>query len=536
MKFVIPTFVVTGIILFIAIYVLGMLPTLAFGYYGIGFCFLVLTIVSMLWSEDGNNVYTSTIFIISLIATGCLLIIFPLITTWNLFHSSDYHQLLKSHAEIQVVKETLPISDPAATRIVDIEQARLIASSMLGENEKLVTISELSQFTEQEINGEWYWIAALQHNSYWTWRDNKAGTFGYIKISSIDENDRELILNDREGKEILLKYQPEAYYSTDLERLLYRNGYKTRPTTDYTYEVDDLHGYGWWVCTIYEKTIGYSGSNAIGVVVVDPANGSKTEYSIENAPDWIDCIQPRRFINKQINYWGEFVDGWKFSKEHKLARSVEVDNIRIGKDKYYYTGITSQSSDRSNTSYMLVNTRNKQVLWCKRASVMESLVRHEAEARVQNFGYIAGNALPYNQGGLATYVMSLKTESGSRQLIAFGSMDNYEIIGIGKTKREAFNNYKASYSKENHKDFSKNLVSSGMSLKGKITRISDILEGNVRAFMLDTNDSLIFRINEDVSSEILLTNLNDEVIIEFDQTEGREIIASGFENINITGQ
>ena len=47
----------------------------------------------------------------------------------------------------------------------------------------------------------------------------------------------------------------------------------------------------------------------VGVVIVDPQTGVTKEYSIENTPTWVDRIQPEKFIETQLNDWGQYVNG-----------------------------------------------------------------------------------------------------------------------------------------------------------------------------------------------------------------------------------
>ena len=159
----------------------------------------------------------------------------------------------------------------------------------------------------------------------------------------------------------MIKYQPEAYFGDFLERHLYFNGYFNTGLTDYTFEIDD-DGVPYWVVTKYKKTIGFYGDNADGVVVVNTETGKCTEYTIDQAPTWIDRIQPDKFVEEQLNDWGNFVKGfWNFSNENKLQVTQKLSLV-YGEDNrsYWYTGLTSVGADEATVGFVLVDTRSKQ--------------------------------------------------------------------------------------------------------------------------------------------------------------------------------
>jgi hypothetical protein len=70
--------------------------------------------------------------------------------------------------------------------------------------------------------------------------------------------------------------------------------------TDFSFEIDD-QGMPYWVVTKYEKRIGFSGNEAVGVVLVNAQTGAIK--NIQLTPKWVDRIQPINFIENQLNDW-----------------------------------------------------------------------------------------------------------------------------------------------------------------------------------------------------------------------------------------
>mgnify|MGYP000473348581 FL=1 len=176
---------------------------------------------------------------------------------------------------------------------------------------------ELGHFCIQKIQNELYWVAPLLHSGFFKWINNSEGTAGYVMVSATNERDVKLV-QQIDGKPLKIKYQPSAYFQSEIHRHAYLNGYSTIGLTDFTFEIND-EGKPFWVITTYDKTIGFSGNNATGVLVVDAQNGAIQEYSIANTPKWVDRIQPLDFIEDQLNDWGTLIHGYfNFSNEDKL--------------------------------------------------------------------------------------------------------------------------------------------------------------------------------------------------------------------------
>jgi hypothetical protein len=53
--------------------------------------------------------------------------------------------------------------------------------------------------------------------------------------------------------------------------------------------------------TKYEKKIGFSGNDAVGIILVNAQTG---EIKFINTLSWVDRIQPIDFIEEQLNDWG----------------------------------------------------------------------------------------------------------------------------------------------------------------------------------------------------------------------------------------
>lgn len=498
-----------------------LMPTFAYGFYGIPF---LITILGVLLYKLHSKV-SVVITIVGLLS----LLVLPFLTSAPiLFHSDDYRNVIGKVDISNFTEDVAPV-DINKVRIVDQAMAKKIGSKILGNDASLGSRAKLGTFNIQQVKGELYWVAPLIHKDIFKWLNKPQGTPGYVMVSANNERDVRLIQKVN-GKDILLKYQTNAYFGDYINRYVYLNGYMTKGITDFSFEVDDnLNPY--WVVTIYEKTVGFEGSDAIGVVVVDAQTGEMKEYSIEDAPKWIDRIQPEDFIVTQLNDWGKYIDGWinaNFTKDGVLTTSEGISLV-YGNDgrSYWYTGITSTGSDGSTVGFTLVDTRTKKAYWYKQAGATENKGKESAEAKVQEKKYVATAPILYNVSGTPTYIMSLKGNDGLPKMIAMVSVEHHTVVGVGDNVKSALRSYKSSLSSKGN-IVSIDSLTDSVKIESIISRINrDIRNGNT-LYYLQFSDypNKVFITDSTLSEKVVITQVGDKAKIAYE--EG----GSGFVNLN----
>lgn len=473
---------------------------------------------------------------IPLIIVGVLvsyMVVLPLFTSLALFRSNDYRDLIgKVEIGENLSKHMAPISIEKI-RVVDQSLANLLGDKVLGAQPALGSQVRLGTFTIQKVGTELYWVAPLLHSGFFKWQKNSQGTNGYVMVNATNERDVKLV-QEVKGQKVLIKYQPEAYFFSNLERYIYFNGFFACGLTDYTFEIDD-DGHPYWVVTKYKKKIGFSGSDAVGVIVVDTQTGQIKEYSIDNAPAWIDRIQPSSFIETQLNDWGQYVKGyWNFSNENKL-QITENMSLVYGEDNksYWYTGLTSVGADEATVGFVLVDTRTKKAVWYRQSGATEFAAKNSAIGKIQEKRYSASTPIPYNINGIPTYVMTLKDDGGLVKMFAMVAIEDYTVVGVGNTLRETLMAYKNAFNmsgnKINAKTFAQKIV-----VKSLITRIgSDVKNGNSFYYFTVKDHATIFIGSSQISNELPVSAVGDSVEISFDGDSQGIIDISSFMNKSI---
>lgn len=269
------------------------LPVLRFGFYGIGVILFALLFFYFIISLGIKLDKTGKKFILSsqpskwiLRIMGLILLyltVVPFFTSATIFHTSRYQKLIgKVENGAKISTHIAPISVDKI-RVVDQSLAYLLGEKVIGSQPALGSQIQLGKFSIQKVNNELYWIAPLLHSGFFKWLNNQEGTPGYVMVSATNERDVKLV-QTIDGKPIKIKYQPSAYFQSDIHRHVYFNGYSTQGLADFTFEIDEK-GNPFWVITTYDKKVGFSGEDTNGILVVDAQTGSIQRYSIENSPD-----------------------------------------------------------------------------------------------------------------------------------------------------------------------------------------------------------------------------------------------------------
>lgn len=459
--------------------------------------------------------------------------VIPLVTTWSLFRWKDYRELIGTVEEGTDLSHHMAPISMEKIRVVDQSLANILGDKVLGAQPALGSQVNLGTFNIQKVKDELYWVAPLLHSGFWKWNRNKAGTNGYVMVNATNERDVKLV-QQVGGKEVRIRYQPEAFFDDNLKRHLWFDGYFSSGLADYSFEIDD-EGKPYWVVTRYKKTIGFGGEEAVGVVVVDTETGASQSYPIANAPAWIDRIQPDNFVEQQLNDWGNFVKGfWNFSNQNKLQITEGVTLV-YGEDNkaYWYTGLTSVGSDEATVGFVLVDTRTKKAIWYKQSGATEYAAQNSAMGKVQEKRYTASLPIPYNINNIPTYVMTLKDNGGLVKMFAMVAIEDYTIVGVGNTMVETLMAYKNSYNMAGNKINPKG-VTQKILLKAVVERIqSDIKNGNSFYYFTIGNKKNIFIGSSQISNQLPVTQPGDSIEISFDDDTQGLIDISSFSNISL---
>lgn len=529
------SFIITAVYAFVKLPVLRVDFTSL--YYVLAMFFVIAGILNMVFDREEQR-FTITNKTNFKIAIGILAIavVLPTLASTPIIRAKAYRNLLGTVKESEFTKDVSPVN-VNEIRIVDEEMAMKLGDKKLGEVPAIGSVSKLGKFHIQKVGEKLYWVAPLVHRDFIKWVTNMSGTNGYVMVSANDPQDVKLV-QKANGEDIKIVYQPDAYILQDLHRHVYINGGMSKGMADYTLEIDD-NGKPYWVVSLYEHKVGFGGANVNGTAIVDAKTGETKFYSIKDTPEWVDRIQPESFVVDQINSWGVYVNGFINSviSEKGVLKATEGTSLVYGEDNksYWYTGITSAGGDESTIGFMLVDSRTKEAKLYKQPGATEMAAMKSAEGSVQEKNYEATFPVMYNILGQPTYVSSLKDKAGLVKRVVFVSVEDYNIVGVGRDKAEAMKNYKdalesggSSLEIDESDEFDKEL-------EGTVKRIAaDTKNGNTVYYLtLDTDEGNIFYATSKISKELPLTKEGDRIKITFSKDEKDVIEIDEFDNYNI---
>ena len=475
----------------------------------------------------------SKVFLILIGVILAYAIIVPLATSLPMFRSDSYRDLIGTVKNGNDLKNHIAPISLDEIRVVDERLAMLLGEKIIGSQPSLGSQAEIGEFTIQKVKNELYWVAPLLHTGFLKWINNSEGTPGYVMVSATNERDVKLV-QEINGNPIKIKYQPEAFFGSEIQRHVYFSGNTTIGLTDFSFEIDD-EGIPYWVVTTYKKTIGFGGSDATGTLVVNAQTGEITQHSMADTPLWVDRIQPLHLIEEQLSDWGEYVQGyWNWSNQNKLQTTEGLTLVYGENEKsYWYTGLSSVGKEESTVGFVLVDTRTKETTYYRQSGATEYAAQRSAEGKVQEKGFNASLPIPYVVNNIPTYVMTLKDDGGLVKMFAMVSIKDYTIVGVGNTMREALMSYKNVYNMADNGMDAKSLTAK-KNLTSVVTRISnDIKNGNSFYYFMVKDSPAIFVGSSQLSNELPITGIGDSIKIHFDVDMEQVIDVSDFDNLSI---
>lgn len=486
--------------------------------------------------------YSAIPLIITLIAP-----VIAAFQSMEMFHAEKYAKRLP----VEIVSDSVFNRDVAVIDVkkmitVDAELAQKVAEDVLGENTGIGSKVEIGKMTIQQISGSFtingnrkltfnndlIWVAPLEHRSFWKWFSNDV-TPGYVIVDATDVNVRYLV-TELNGKPLRLRYLESAFFKDDIERHIKTNGYQHKGLNDHCFEIDG-NGTPFWVLSSYEQTIGFCGEESEGPITVNAETGEIKHYTIENAPAWIDRIQPQSFVEEQIRQWGEYQQGWwnstGFSKQENVLLPTEGTTLVYSNGKsYWYTGIQSASADKATNGFMLVDTRTKAARFYRKSGFNEEEARNIANGQAEAAAarYKASFPVLYNVRGIPTYFMTYKDESKNIQGYCFVASTNRQAVGCDKLKTVAIQKYLSSLQAGQHDRPLDSMVKSE-TLSGTIRDIT--LEEGIYYILLQEKAGYEFTGKSINFPELKWSQKGNKVKVTFELGEEKVVPLNSFDNI-----
>jgi transcription elongation GreA/GreB family factor len=445
--------------------------------------------------------------------------------TSPMLHSERYAAMMGPEKEAQF-SATLPPIDIEQAPLVSYDMALRAMEKRLADVPGLGSQVYVGHPVKQIVNGRLLWVSFLHHHGFVKWFLNHT-TPGYVTVSATNPSDVRLV-QTLQGNPIALRYLTSASFGDNVRRHAYRSGLTDVGLADITPEIDD-EGKPFYVVSLYEHKVGFSGSNVTGIATIDAQTGDVKRYNIANMPRWIDRAQPEQFVAEQLNDRGQYVHGYfNFSGKDRLRVSGDLDLVysREG-HAYWFAGETSFSSDAGLVGFVLIDSRTKQARHFKIAAVTESVASSVVENVNPEKHYQATNPLPFMVEGIPTYVMGLTDSQGVARAYGMVSMQNHQIVAVAETLAATLRLYEAHLS-ANKTQADIGTAAKLVTINATVRRIASESRGTQTNYYLVLESAAnvdlakrIFTATSDVSEELVLTQHGDEVEVQVTETTSR---------------
>jgi hypothetical protein len=403
---------------------------------------------------------------------------------------------------------------------MDGASAVIIGNKKLGELSHVVSQYEVgTHYTQINYHGVPRKVSNLEHADFFKWFNNRdKGIPGYVSVDPVNATADYVEFDEP------IRYVESAYFGDDLMRKL-RFSYPTKIFGSTRFEVDESGNPRYIVACLAPKVGLFGALDVSEVIIFNPIDGSSEIYDVDETPSWIDAAYDGDLAVKKYDWFGKLSGGfWNSIIGNVDCKRTTNDYgyIAIDDDIWYYTGVTSLTSDESNIGFMLCNARTGEYKYYRVAGADEAAAMGSAEGKLQHMGYRASFPALINVGGNATYVMVLKDNSGLVKSYALVNVEHYEIVATGETQAAAFAEYRKLLSANGA------IEGAGSDYTVTVDRIADYVRDGETVFYFYASDGMVYSAALSDDESLVLIREGDSVTFcaEETSTEGiRRIIS-----------
>lgn len=354
--------------------------------------------------------------------------------------SSEFFNATKYASIIEVTEAKFSEDMPETSTVtnislMDTESAAILGNRTLGALSDVVSQYDLSgDYNQINYRGTPKKVANLEYVDIFRWMNNADnGIPGYVMVDPVNNNADYVELEEP------MRYVDSGYLFDDLMRKL-RFSYPTKIFSTVNFEIDD-EGKPFYIVSCMKPRVGLFGAMDVNeVIIFDPCDGSSEIYPVAEAPAWLDNVYDGYLACEKYDWYGTLSRGfWNsvFGQKNCKQTTADFGYIVIGDDVWYFTGVTSVTSDESNIGFIISNARTGEYKYYPVIGAEEYSAMGAAEGKVQEKGYVASFPSLINVSGQPTYIMVLKDQHGLVMLYALVNVETHNIVATGQSQQEA---------------------------------------------------------------------------------------------------
>jgi hypothetical protein len=267
------------------------------------------------------------------------------------------------------------------------------------------------------------------------------------------------------------------------------------------------------------------------VIIFDPCTGESDLYeNISDVPAWVDAVYSGDLAEQKYNWHGMLSGGFINSivgNKNCKQTTDDYGYIVIGDDVWYFTGVTSVTSDESNIGFIISNARTGEYKYYPVVGAEEYSAMSAAEGEVQEKNYEASFPSLINVSGEATYIMVLKSQSGIVELYALVNVENYSIVATGETQAEAMRAYKKLLRSNGVVDKEPTTDTQSKSVTIEVVSVRDVVVGGTTVTYIEDQNGIMYKGSIEDNESIVRIGVGDNITIFYNETDNyyiREIV------------
>ncbi len=383
-----------------------------------------------------NNKFAIVVIVLALLPM--LVILVGNISSSTFFNAKAYANVIT--VENAIFEEDMPETDTVSNiALMDSNSANTIGNRTLGALSNVVSQYEIApNYAQINYLGTPKKVANLEYVGFFKWLGNRdTGIPGFVMVDPVNISAEYVELTKP------MKYVDSAFFNEDLLRAV-RFRYPTKILHNFSFEIDEA-GNPYYIIACAKPKVGLFGALDINEVIkFDPCSGESEIYSVDSTPSWIDTVYTGYLASEKYDWYGLYSNGFWNSVIGNKDCKVTTDDfgyIMIGDDVWYFTGVTSITSDESNIGFIISNARTGEYKFYPIIGAEEYSAMRSAEGEVQEKRYTASFPSLINISGEATYIMVLKDDSGIVRLYALVNVEQYTVVATGETQESAKRSY-----------------------------------------------------------------------------------------------
>ena len=331
-----------------------------------------------------NNKFAIVVIVLALLPM--LVILVGNISSSTFFNAKAYANVIT--VENAIFEEDMPETDTVSNiALMDSNSANTIGNRTLGALSNVVSQYEIApNYAQINYLGTPKKVANLEYVGFFKWLGNRdTGIPGFVMVDPVNISAEYVELTKP------MKYVDSAFFNEDLLRAV-RFRYPTKILHNFSFEIDEA-GNPYYIIACAKPKVGLFGALDINEVIkFDPCSGESEIYSVDSTPSWIDTVYTGYLASEKYDWYGLYANGFWNSVIGNKDCKVTTDDfgyIMIGDDVWYFTGVTSITSDESNIGFIISNARTGEYKFYPIIGAEEYSAMRSAEGEVQEKRYTA---------------------------------------------------------------------------------------------------------------------------------------------------